>query len=468
MLAARRRISSFKKRILWGALFCLALCVPPVLAATPSAEQLQGYEAADESARVRLLINLAKSGQHDMAEALLHRFPLQGPHAANRTLFIQGLISRARRDLKGAAELYRKALASDPGLSLVRAELAETLALMGEDDSAKHQLDRLMADAPTEEEANNIRAFIDRIDARRPFTYSAYISAAPSTNINNGSTNDTVYGSGSPIVIDGFTVSGGGIVPTDDSRAKSGIGVAAGGSMGFYHQLDSKFAFVFGAGIHGRIYDERRFDSLSLSQSAELRHAIEDGFLGAGLVASQALRTDELGFSYYGAGPRVSLFKQLTPQDRINASATYEWRKYKGNDASNGAALMIDGLWQHAFSSELGVGINAGYDRVTSGIDYQEYQAYSAGLSLYRELSHGVTVNLQGDYRLADFDAEMLLYNKERLDHQAAGSITLTKRDFNLFGYAPSLEYTYVRNFSNIPLYDFDSHTIDLTLTKDF
>jgi outer membrane protein len=44
----------------------------------------------------------------------------------------------------------------------------------------------------------------------------------------------------------------------------------------------------------------------------------------------------------------------------------------------------------------------------------------------------------------------------------------LTKRDLNIFGFAPSLEYTYTDNISNISLFDYDSHAIDFRLTKDF
>ena len=79
---------------------------------------------------------------------------------------------------------YRAALASDPSLTLVRSELAKTLFELGENDSAKHHLTLLMADAPNAVQAQGIRSFIDTIDASRPYTFSAFISAAPSTNIN--------------------------------------------------------------------------------------------------------------------------------------------------------------------------------------------------------------------------------------------------------------------------------------------
>jgi len=167
--------------------------VAKAAAVTPSQQQITEYEASTESTRVKLLINLAKSGQQDLAESLLKRYPLTGKFGPNRQLFIEGLILKARGNLTGAAKNYRKALADDPSLTLVRAELAQTLFMLEEDDSAKHHLNLLMAEAPNEYEAQGIRSFIDTIDARRPFTFNAYVSVAPSTNINNGSSNKTIY-----------------------------------------------------------------------------------------------------------------------------------------------------------------------------------------------------------------------------------------------------------------------------------
>ena len=46
--------------------------------------------------------------------------------------------------------------------------------------------------------------------------------------------------------------------------------------------------------------------------------------------------------------------------------------------------------------------------------------------------------------------------------------MSLTKRDFSIWGYAPELEYTYSFNDSNIASYYFDSHAVNFTLSKDF
>ncbi len=180
------------------------------------------------------LIHLAKTGQPELAAELLARYPLSGKHALNRTLYIEGLILKAGRDLTGAAAKFRSALADNPRLTLVRAELAQTLVELEQDDSAKHHLERLAAEAPTEQDAAGIRAFVDKIDERRPYRINAYVALAPSSNVNNGSSHSTVY---SPLFGSNLTIG-------DDSRKVSGIGVAAGVNFAFSKRLGNDFSFV--------------------------------------------------------------------------------------------------------------------------------------------------------------------------------------------------------------------------------
>lgn len=464
-MLAKNRSKLQKTRTFWcafSALAVISLVLPmssteAVAAKTvdPTPQQISEYEASPESTRVKLLINLAKTGQHELAASLLKRYPLTGKFGPNRQIFIEGLILKANGNLTGAAKKYRTALADDPSLTLVRSELAQTLFLLQEDDSAKHHLNLLMAEAPSEYEAQGIRTFIDAIDARRPFTFNAYVSAAPSTNVNNGSTVDKVY-----ITNDSFIEPG--------QKKKSGIGFSAGLNAGYSHRLGNDFSVVLAGGFNSNIYTDSAYNVYSASQSAELRYLLEGGFLGAGVVTSQNLKNDELGLSYFSYGPRVSLQKAITAKDRINLSSVYEWREYPDNSVSDGTALIVDGSWSHAFNSSLITGLNAGYDHVESGVDYNAYDAFSAGMSVYKELPRGVTADLHGEVRFAEFDGLFPIYNKVREDTRWTGTVSLTKRDLNFWGYAPAVEYTYIFNDSNIANYHYDSHSVDFRLSKDF
>ena len=443
------------------ALFCLVGLAAQGLASNIpglSDEHIAKYEAMDEAARVKIMIQLAKGGAENQAEQLLAAYPLTGPHAENRTLFIEGLIFNARGNHPAAAQKFRDALASDPKLTLVRSELAQTLVVMNEDRSAKHHLRLLEGDTDNARDAAGIRAFIDRIDARRPYSFSAYASVAPSTNINNGSGQSTVY---SPVF--------GSEVPIDAaSQAKQGYSISTGVSGSYNFRLSEDFAFIAAGGIDTRIYDDLDLNAVSISQSLELRRFFQNGYLGFGAVASQTINTDEVELASLSYGPRISGQLRLTTRDSIAASSTYEFRDFDADGSHDGTSWTSDLSWAHAFSSDLTSTIYGGYDVIDNGVGFLSFNTVAGGLQVYREFSHGISATITGEARFTGFDSVNPLAGVIRQDRRLIGGITLTKRDLNFFGFAPALNYTYVNNASNISLYDYDSHALDFRLTKDF
>jgi outer membrane protein len=452
-------LRSFK--IYQRAAFCalaLFFCGAPLAEAAPNAQQITAYEAAPEMERVRLLLHLAKSGQDADAAYMLQKYPLTGTYAKNRTLYIKGLILKAQGDLTGAAKNFRAALADDPSLTLVRADLAEVLVELQEDDSAKHQLRLLAADAPDEAAANGIRSFIEQVDSRSPFKTSGYVSFAPSTNLNNGSRHTTVY---TP-----FFGSTGEI--NKANQASSGLGVAGGLSAGYTKRIGNDFSFVAAGSADARIYDDSDFNSYSLSQSAELRRMIKLGYVGFGAVSSQRVSDDKLGFSYLAYGPRVSASLQLSGKNSLSTTAVYEWRNKLEKGSKDATAILLDGIFTHRFNSSFSATILTGWEKVASEASQESYHTVSGGLSVYKELTHGITATVTGQIADTNFVDYNMFFETRRKDTKLTGSISLTKRDLNLFGFAPSIYYSYTDNFSNINLYDYNAHAVDFRLTKDF
>ena len=429
-----------------------------------SPKQYQQFEAADQSTRARMLIQLVEAGFLDTAEMLLKKYPLSGPEALNRVLFVEGLIAEKRNHLNEAAAKFRQALGNDPRLTLVRAELARLLVRMNETDSAKHHLHLLEAEAPDPVQAAGIRAFIDKLDAQHPWNFSGYVSLAPSTNINQGSSHSTVYSPGIGGIA-GLNVIGS-IAP--QSQKTSGVGLSAGGSVGFTKHLSDKVQGVLAAGVNTTYYPGLHSLALGLSQSAELRYLMPDGYIGIGGVASQSGDPVNVALGYDSYGPRMSFSQLLGPRDRLTGSVLYEWRNYVNNPAATGSAFQISSILTHSIDQTSNLGFITGYERVDQGIAYNSYQDATVGLGFYKELPRGFNVQGQATARFAGFDDVNPFTLSTRQDQNYTGSLTLTKRDWNWVGFAPSLNYTYTRNVSNIELYDYDNHAVDFRLTKDF
>ncbi|MDE2447167.1 MAG: DUF560 domain-containing protein, partial [Alphaproteobacteria bacterium] len=320
----------------------------------------------------------------------------------------------------------------------------------------------LEAEAPDAQSAAGIRSFVERIDASRPYAFSGYLSLAPSTNINNGSSHNTVY---SPVFGSDLTIA-------QANKAQSGLGVSAGLSGGYTKQLSERLQAVIAGSINAKFYGDSSFDSLSTSESGELRYLMQGGYVSFGGVFSQGIDTlpkaAAFNINYNSYGPRVALNYQLNQRDLLKASIVDEFRDYKSPLAQDGNAITADVAITHALDSTMNFTGFGGYEKVNAALASLGYSSYYGGINFYKELSGGITLDVSGQARFSTFDAQDPFATVVRQDQRYTASATLTKRDINLLGFAPSMTYTYSLNTSNIKLFDFDSHSVNFNLTKDF
>lgn len=433
----------------------------------PTEEQITAYESMNEAQRVKLLIELTKRDNPDLAEYLLKTYPLTSEYAANRTLFIEGMIFKARQQYAAAAKKFRAALADDPTLTLVRAELAETLYLMGDDDSAKHHLDLLLGVAPTADQARDIESFIQAIDARRPFTLNAYVALAPSTNINNGTKNNVIYIDGLPFYID------------SQSKQKSGVGVAAGFNAGYSKRLDEFMTAVIAGGVNATLYEDSKYNQYLINQVTELRLDTDAGYLGIGAIASQQLYGDLVSeetfpdltgsVSSYSIGPRVSLFHHFAQDLAFNGDIIVQRQEFADRSYQNAWNTTVDGKLNKIFATDLS-GYVSGYIQRNQTADREDldYWAFFGGAGVYKEMTWGITATADLELGRTLYDGDFPLMFEPRKDWQFDATISLWKRDWNLWGVAPVIEYSFTYNNSNVAFYEYTDNTIDLRLTKQF
>jgi tetratricopeptide (TPR) repeat protein len=423
--------------------------------APPSApQQVVDVATLDDKARLHLLIGLAREGRAAEAQAILSAYPFSGPFAANRTLFVEGMILKANGDLEGAVAKYRAALASDPGLTLVRAELAHTLFLLEDDDAARFQYELLIGAAPTPELARTFNGFLDAIDDRRPWQFSVWASIAPSTNVNNGTSNDVIWIGGLPFKVD------------DGSREQSGIGVRGGADGSWSTPLGPGLTLVGAVGVTFADYEGDDFDDTLVSQIIELRRR-KDGtevWLG-GLTQQRFLGGDELQLF---AGLQATIKQRFTPRTggylRVRAGPT----SYQEADYKNGWLAAAGGQVSWAWSPSTVFYALGGIDRNTAQFDHLASWTFGGGLAAYHEFSYGLSLYAEGRLRRAFYDGDYPFMDEPRDDLIFDGRATLTKRDWVFWGFAPQLEYTYSQAWSNTPFGDYDAHGASLTITRQF
>jgi outer membrane protein len=319
----------------------------------------------------------------------------------------------------------------------------------------------LAADAPSEAEAGAVRSFIDKVDARKPYKFGGFVSVAPSTNINTGANAKTIY----------LPTTLGAANYNNDDAKKSGLGLATGLNAGFSRRIGNKWSTVLGAGVNANVYGHKRANVFSASESAEFRYLLDGGFVGVGVVGSYVnaatAGTDERTHSF-SFGPRISFVKNLGLRNTLSASAVLEKRDIARSTGYDGKALLLNSALTHAIDSSFNVTLSSGIEKVMLNSGVASYDAASAALSIYKELPWGVTMDASMGYRISEYKAPYRPIQDEQKNKRFTGSVSMTKRDLNWFGFAPMVTYSYVRNKSNVTLSDYDSQAVDFRLTKDF
>jgi hypothetical protein len=442
-----------------GLFLPLLLLTNTLVQQVKAAEQTPVAQAArfadlPESQRLRILIRMIKAGVYDQAELLLNNTPFQARHAENRTLFLQGLIAKGRKKYDLAAKRFRTALANDPKLTMVRAELAHTLFLNNEDAGAKHHLKLLAGAAPTPELAKQFDRFIDAIDARRPWRLSAYVSMAPSTNFNNGTSRTTLPFGGGALVIDA------------NSRKKSGIGIRGGANASYTFKPAKDIYLTVGAGVNFTQYGGKTFDDTIISQTVAITRKYKSGRVNFGVSVSERFSgKDEFIIE---AGPYVSLDHRFNNKRSIFAKLRHLRTRFKQADYRNGGTTTLDLRLSHTFAQDTVGYLLSGAQRTTTKRDHLDYWAVYGGAALYKELPFGITLYGEAKATRKLYDGDFPLLGQAQRDTRLDFSASFTKRDFNIFGFAPRLDYTYTKSMSNSVFSEYATHGANISMTKAF
>jgi outer membrane protein len=440
----------------------------PMTTVSAASEQEAVLEASafarfSEAERVHALIRLARDGRHDLAATLLTRYPLTGPFAANRTLFIEGLILKAEGHLPAAAQKYRSALASDPSLATVRAELAHTLYLLGDKAGAKQAFERLRASAPEEKQARNIAAVMAAIDSGKVVAIGTGFHTPPDLET---------------VVVSGVTFE------IDDGR-ESGIAFASGIDAAYSEALEHRLAAIVGWGAYTLQYEglsqpgcvprtdtSDACENYPVSEIAEMRYKTEAGYIGFSTLAQQSpdgrsyeksdwLDLDE-GSQSWALGPRFTLFHAIAPDLALASDVTLLHE--------DGWRTAAESTLARIFSGDLVGFASGGIERYDAdGDDDRSYWSFFGSVGVVKELPWNVSAR-------SEIGAKRRVYDSLLLDEPAAPrrdmelgtSLSLWKRDFNIWGYSPVVEYSFTWNGSNVGLFDYTSHTFDFRLTKEF
>lgn len=430
-------------------------------AATPAFAQDEGSrepaplqaEPVETWTLEQLVAQLVQQGKADEAQRLLETAIEQAPDN-QQPRFLLGMLAMARQDYRRAVAIFRAILIFHPDASRVRLELARAYFLDGDYQNADRQFRAARAGDLPAPVLVNVDRFLYQIRQAKEWSYSLSIALAPDTNINGATTERDIELFGLP-----FTLS-------EDARKKSGIGMSVEGALEFAPHIAANARWRIGGAAQRREYDGDMFDDMAISVQTGPRVVLRHWDLSLLATAMNRWYGGEL---YSQArGGRIEAIWHPGGRSVLSASLgllDLDYTLVNGRDglvanASLSAFRQLDAT--SALTARLG--INRQDARETANANWSGL--FAAGYQ--RELPGGFSVYLEPSIGLADYDGALVAFGQSRSDRIYGGTLALLNRHIVLDRFTPRISYSFTRTDSNIDLYDFNRHRIEIGLTTVF
>ena len=366
----------------------------------------------------------------------------------------------AERDalLDEAIAVLRAMLAARPDLVRVRLELARAFFYKEEDGLARDHFERVLAGDVPESVAANVQDFLLRMRARRRWTAYLGLAIAPDSNIGSGSDEEIIYIHGLPFVRD-----------NPDELTTSGVGVSVWTGGEYHHPAGDRLRLRAGADLRRSEYPGGEFDETHLALHAGPRWLI--GPRTEASVDATARRRWTAGTGDYDAGgARAHVRRVLGPRVSANVRGSWERRMYRDQKTSDGPVydLSLGGAW--TITPVLRTDATFGYSRERP--ERRDYRNASRRLrgGVSAILPRGFNVGGSVQVRSTDYEGDWSFYTRgpPREDLTRTLSVSVFKRDFTLYGFAPQLVVTHEERTSTAQIHDYERTRGELRFVHQF
>jgi outer membrane protein len=400
--------------------------------------------------------------QHRFEEAAPLLAALENaPQFAMQRDFLIGYAAIEQGQTDTAIKSFRGVLASHPEQTRVRLELARALMMKGKSESAAYHFRVAQQDHDLPEDLNAmVRTVRGVLRTRQAFAFNVDLGFAPDSNITNGTNAETIDVALGPFIVP--------VTLDAQARAKSGTGqfLTLSGTARFGFVGDSRLL------IEGTNYTTNYRGKANDDISADLAVGPEFNIADDTTLAVQALGSQRWhggDRANTGYGLRASLQKELNGGNRFGFSL--DARRTNSGFASAYDGWQFGGYasYEHGISKTLlaSASVYARRDLLTAS----SYSDKEVGLSLglAGELPLGLTAGVSGGVSKSWYDSPLgILSSSARNDLRLNGSFNLGLRSLRMMGFSPSVNLSYVKNQSNVTLFDSERKRIRFALARYF
>ncbi len=394
-------------------------------------------------------------GDFAVARNILSQVLREDP-SSTEALFLMGEIGSRQKKFAEAIPYYRRIIVDHPDLARVRLDLARALFETGDDDAAEYNFHLALAagDLP-DTVIDNVERYLAIIRSRKHFVYDVNFGIAPDTNLNKATASDHVLLFGLPFALS----------PT--ARKQSGVGLTGTVSGEYRADLQPDLRWRTGALLYALKYPNN-----SAFDDAQARgHLGPQWFFARGDISVLGVVAKRwYGEQAYSTGVGGRLEGQYWLTKQLLYSSYFE-----GLSTSYQTQPFLDGYYLDQGNFVSYYITPSSFVRGTVGIGYQSAQStvfsnwyYKLGLAYQQEFAWGITVNVAPEVQWWNYQATDPLFGLHRSDRQYFAKLSLYKRDFTIFGFAPVFSYSYTTNLSNEPLFKYDRNQFELGFTRQF
>lgn len=371
----------------------------------------------------------------------------------NEARFRLAALFAKRGRWSAAALLLRRILDEEPASPRVRFELAGLLAQMGHEGAARREIRAAQAARPPAALARLVDRFAAALRDRRPLGMTMKVALVPDSNISASTSRDRLE-----TVIGDFSVD-------EDSRARSGMGIAMEGMAFGRLPLDERWTLISQAGIRAVRYKETDFNRLQLAVRGGAQVEVGRGRVSLTLAHQRQRLGDPTTFT--ATGMDADILHPLGKRTQGRMAIGVSRLDSRLNDLEDGQFIQLVGEVEHALSPVSLVGMT-----LTGGRRLARDPAFSnRSIDLRLTASHEVaqlTVEGAIGAGLLTADERLVLFPDKRRDRSWSFALGLTSRHISWRGLSPSLRLTMERTHSSIAYYDVSRRALEIGLTRSF
>lgn len=396
-------------------------------------------------------------GEIDQAQPLLEALAQSGTDSVDQTqvAFLQGMAAASEGDLVAARDIFRMILETRPELTRVRLELARVLFLLEDDAAATYHFRLALAEAPSDDVRATIESYLNAIESRRTTAFELSVGIAPDSNVNAGTTSDTIN-------LFGF-------LPSDlseDAKQTTGLGLKTSFSAAWLPRLSERWRLELrGAGLVSD-YGGAKYDDLAGLTEIGVRRLNDRGYWNLAATYDQRWFGGE---DFYDAmGLRFSGVRRLTARLFGLGGISVEDYDYTVEDGRDGLVTTVNGGVSYALSSVSLASTRLSVSREEAELEARANTSYALQLGYSREYGNALTLGLTPFAAYRPFDGFDPLLGSTRSDVRYGVQIDGLNREWSYRSFTPAIAYTYTRNESNQVLYDYERHQFEFRLTRVF